>query len=59
MGLVPEPTDSWMIAHHSVSLAATVVIGVSVGMRFARWKLKRFAMLNGVAFWGEYDKCFE
>lgn len=45
--LVPEPTDSWMIAHYAVSVAATVVIGVSVGMLLARWKPHWFAMLNG------------
>jgi len=45
--LVPEPTDSWMIAHYAVSVAATVVIGVSVGILLARWKPHWFAMLNG------------
>jgi surface polysaccharide O-acyltransferase-like enzyme len=45
--VVPEPTDIWMIAHYAVSVAATVVIGVSFGMLLARWKPQWFAMLNG------------
>jgi hypothetical protein len=45
--LVPEPTDGWMIAHYVVSVAVTVVIGVSAGMLLARWKPQWFALLNG------------
>jgi succinoglycan biosynthesis protein ExoH len=45
--LLPSHADGWLIAHYLVSVAITVVIGMSVGLLLARNAPRVFALMNG------------
>lgn len=45
--LLPAHTDGWLLLHFVASVAATVTIGISLGLLLARKAPRVFALMNG------------
>jgi succinoglycan biosynthesis protein ExoH len=51
--LMPGDNDFWMLMHYALSVSATVVIGLSLGIFLARKTPRFFALMNGGRLLGQ------
>lgn len=52
---LPAETDAWMLIHYVASVAATVAIGLSLGLLLVRFAPRTFALMNGGRLLGQRD----